>query len=173
MNEIIEELVKQIAALEKRLEYMETVEKNAFSTVTVDGWASVTDYLKIGDSVRYYQSVFDDDVNTVIITFAMADYAACGIDMRINGRIEAGGADNQRGSFYPGTMTTSTGGTIYTSASQGYTLNGGTQSWASGYVSGTTYTMTVTLDTEYDAKSYIFVELNGAATITSITYSKV
>ena len=37
MNEIIEELVKQIAALEKRLEYMETVEKNVFSTATVEG----------------------------------------------------------------------------------------------------------------------------------------
>ena len=38
MNDgIIEELIMQMAALDKRLEYIETVEKNVFSTVTVAG----------------------------------------------------------------------------------------------------------------------------------------
>ena len=37
MSEIIEILVAKIAALEKRIDYLETVEKNVFSTVTVGG----------------------------------------------------------------------------------------------------------------------------------------
>ena len=41
-DEIVEELVRQIAALEKRLEYMETVEKSVFSTVTVTGGLTTT-----------------------------------------------------------------------------------------------------------------------------------
>ena len=32
-DEIVEELIMQIASLEKRLEYIETVEKNVFSTI--------------------------------------------------------------------------------------------------------------------------------------------
>ena len=50
-NEIIEELVRQIAALEKRLEYLETVEKNVFSTVTVDG-TTTFEGLTIGPEIR-------------------------------------------------------------------------------------------------------------------------
>ena len=54
-NEIIEELVRQIAALEKRLEYLETVEKNAFSTVTVNGTANIKDALTVDTDGRIYQ----------------------------------------------------------------------------------------------------------------------
>jgi hypothetical protein len=48
MNEIIEELVRQIAALEKRLEYLETVEKNAFSTVAVADYLTALGGVHVG-----------------------------------------------------------------------------------------------------------------------------
>ena len=54
MNEIIEELVKQIAALEKRLEYLETVEKNVFSSLAVnnDTAANVAYFNNDGDNTN-------------------------------------------------------------------------------------------------------------------------
>ena len=59
-NEIIEELVRQIAALEKRIEYLETVEETAAwidysATSTIVGWSSYTTkeifYKKIGKTM--------------------------------------------------------------------------------------------------------------------------
>ena len=75
MNEIIEELVKQIAALEKRLEYLETVEllggwTNYTATSTITGWSGTPTakiyYKKIGNLmlVMFRISGTSDSVDT-------------------------------------------------------------------------------------------------------------
>ena len=77
-DEIVEELVRQIAALEKRLEYMETVEKSVFSTVTVtgltttrtdrsidtDGAITVTDCMFVG--VDNFEDAATDNLDTLL-----------------------------------------------------------------------------------------------------------
>ena len=48
MSEIIEDLVAKIAELENRLEYIEAVEKNVFSTVTVSGLSTLSGGVQFG-----------------------------------------------------------------------------------------------------------------------------
>ena len=66
MNDgIIEELIMQMAALEKRLEYIETVEKNVFSTVTVAGDLGTTGAFRISGSTELTLSANANGVITV------------------------------------------------------------------------------------------------------------
>ena len=71
-DEIIEELVRQIASLEKRLDYMETVEKNVFSTVTVEGIAEAK-ILNLTDETALTLSANTNGVITVTQSWHLVD----------------------------------------------------------------------------------------------------
>ena len=79
-NEIVEELVRQIAALEKRLEYMETVEKNVFSTVTASGNITSTGdiYCTLG---QFYSYEIASIANDAVTSF----YPSSGIGLLVVG----------------------------------------------------------------------------------------
>ena len=72
-NEIIEELVKQIATLEKRIEYMETVEKNVFSTVRAGRFYSGYSASLADDAATSFTPV--SNIGILLLSGRILDYA--------------------------------------------------------------------------------------------------
>ena len=69
-DEIVEELVRQIASLEKRLHYIETVEKNVFSTIQFTASTELTisaaEAITVTKSYHTVDTIDDDPTDDLL-----------------------------------------------------------------------------------------------------------